>query len=137
MAIHALLDHLSVGPYEEALAPPDHIGALLNVAEEHDLPATDRPAHTVPMTDMQPIPADQLEEAVRWIDAHIADHHIYLFCNAGVGRSPSVAVAYLCCYQGYSFGDAVEYVARRKSDVSTLPELIDRIEDVKGRLAVS
>jgi protein-tyrosine phosphatase len=107
------------------------------VAEEHDLPPTSRLAHTVPVTDMQPIPADQLGEAVRWIDAHISDDHIYLFCNAGVGRSPSVAVAYLCCYRGGSFGEAVEYVARRKSDISTLPELIDRIDEVKARLAAS
>jgi protein-tyrosine phosphatase len=134
MPIYSLIDHLSVGPYDEALSPPDDIGALLNVAEEHDLPATDRITHKVPVTDMQPIPVDQLEEAVRWIDAHIDDNHIYLFCNAGVGRSPSVAVSYLCCYRGYTFGEAVEYVARRKSDVSTLPELIDRIEAVRARL---
>jgi protein-tyrosine phosphatase len=137
MAVYSILDHLSVGPYDEALSPSDDIDALLNVAEEHDLPETDRVTHKVSVTDMQPIPVEQLEEAVRWIDAHIDDHHIYLFCNAGVGRSPSVAVSYLCCYRGYSFGDAVEYVARRKSDVSTLPELIDRIEAVRARLDAS
>jgi protein-tyrosine phosphatase len=137
MAVYSILDHLSVGPYDEALSPSDDIDALLNVAEEHDLPETDRVTHKVSVTDMQPIPVEQLEEAVRWIDAHIDDHHIYLFCNAGVGRSPSVAVSYLCCYRGYSFGDAVEYVARRKSDVSTLPELIDRIDEVRARLETS
>lgn len=134
MAVYSILDHLSVGPYDEAVSPPDNVDALLNVAEEHDLPETGRITHKVPVTDMRPIPVDQLEEAVRWIDTHIADHHIYLFCNAGVGRSPSVAVSYLCCYRGYGFGEAVEYLARRKSDVSTLPELIDRIDEVKARL---
>lgn len=134
MAIVYVLDHLAVGPYAAALSPPAEIDALLCVAEEHDLPATDGPAYKIPMVDMQPIPADQLEEAVRWIDAHIHDHDILLFCNAGVGRSPSVAVAYLCCYRGYSFGEAVEFVARRKPDVSTLPNLIERIDEVRGRL---
>jgi protein-tyrosine phosphatase len=131
----ALLDHLSVGPYEEALSPPAGVDALLNVAEEHDLPPTDRVAHKIPMVDMQPIPVDQLAAAVRWIDDHIDRHHIYLFCNAGVGRSPSVAVAYLCCCRGLSFGEAVEHVARRKPDVSTLPRLIEGIDAVRARRA--
>jgi protein-tyrosine phosphatase len=134
MFIVYLFDHLAVGPYEAALSPPNETDALLCVAEEHDLPDTERPAHKIPMTDMQPIPADQLEEAVRWINAHIDNNDILLVCNAGVGRSPSVAVAYLCCYRGYSFGEAVEFVARRKPDVSTLPNLIERIDDVRARL---
>ena len=65
MAIASILPHLTVGPYEEVLSPPKEIDALLNVAEEHPLPQTDRVAHKVPMTDMQPIPVDQLEAAVR------------------------------------------------------------------------
>lgn len=138
MAITYLVDHLAVGPYLDALNPPADIDALLNVAEEKELPASpaieERLVHHVPVTDMQPIPADQLEEAVRWIDAHIEEHRILLFCNAGVGRSPSVAVSYLCCYRGYGFGEAVEYVAQRKPDISTLPELIERIGEVKIRL---
>jgi protein-tyrosine phosphatase len=127
-------ENLTVGPYEEAQPPPDRIGALLCVAEEHSLPETGLPTHKVPITDMQPIPAGQLEEAVRWIDAHIGGRHTYLFCNAGVGRSPSVAVAYLCCYEGFSFGGAVEHVARRKPNISTLPRLIERIETVRSLL---
>ena len=134
MAVASILPHLTVGPYEEALSPPEEIDALLNVAEEHPLPETDRVARKVPMTDMQPIPVDQLEAAVRWIDRHIGDHHIYLFCNAGVGRSPSVAVAYLCCVRDQSFGEAVEHVARRKPNMSTLPNLIERIESIRARL---
>jgi protein-tyrosine phosphatase len=134
MAVTSVVENLSVGPYEETRSLPDDIDALLNVAEEHPLPETARPAHKVPITDMQPIPPDQLAEAVNWIDDHIGDHHIYLFCNAGVGRSPSVAIAYLCCRRDFSFGDAVEHVARRKPDISTLPELINGIEWVRSRL---
>jgi protein-tyrosine phosphatase len=113
--------NLTVGPQKEAHPPPEGTGALLNVAEEHPLPATDLPAHKVPITDMNPIPVGQLEETVLWIDAHIGKRRIYLFCNAGVGRSPSVAVAYLCCYRGFSFGEAVEHVARRKPDTWAFP----------------
>lgn len=127
-------ENLTVGPYEEFQSLPDGTEALLNVAEEHPLPDTDLPAHKVPVVDIQPIPPGQLEEAVRWIEGDIGDQHIYLFCNAGVGRFPSVAVAYLCCYRGFSFGEAVEHVARRKPDISTLPNLIEVIDEVRSRL---
>lgn len=134
MPAASILDHLTVGPYETALSPPDDIDALLNVAEEHDLPETELLTYKVGMRDMHPIPVDQLEEAVRWLANHIADHNIYLFCNAGVGRSASVAVSYLCCYRDYSFGEAVEFVARRKPDISTLPKLIERIDELRDRI---
>ena len=126
-----IIEHLSVGSYEDALEAPDDIDVLLNVAEEHALPNPTQAVYKVPLTDMQPIPAEQLEEAVRWVQNHIDDNHILLFCNAGVGRSPSVAVAYLCCCRGFSFGEAVEHVARRKPDISTLPDLIRRIDQIR------
>jgi protein-tyrosine phosphatase len=76
------------------------------------------------MADKQPIPPEQLREAVEWIRDHIADHGILVYCNAGVGRSPSVVVAYLCCVLGFSFGEAVEYVARRKNAQASDPYLL-------------
>jgi hypothetical protein len=64
MAVVSILA-LTVGPYEKASSPPEEIDALRNVAEEHPLPEMDLLTHRVPMIDMQPIPVDQLEEAVR------------------------------------------------------------------------
>jgi hypothetical protein len=40
-------------------------------------------------------------------------------------------IGYLCCVLGYGFGEAVEFVARRKADISTLPNLIKTIEEAK------
>jgi len=131
MASAQVYDNLTISPYEEASAAPEAFGALLNVAEEHPIPETDRPAHKVPVVDMQPIPPDQLEEAIRWID-----RHIYLCCNAGVGRFSSVAIGYLCCREGFSFGEAVEHLAQRKPDISPLPRLIESIETVRPRTNV-
>ena len=54
-----------------------------------------------------------------------------VFCNAGVGRAPSVVVAYLCCIEGYGFGDAVEFAASRKPYMSILPDLILSINKAK------
>jgi protein-tyrosine phosphatase len=126
-----ILKNLAIGNYQEALEPPSDVDALLCVAEEKEIGDTACKYHKVPIIDMQPIPAKQLGEAVEWIKDNISDQRIMVFCNAGVGRSPSVVVGYLCCVLGYSFGDAVEYVAVRKPYMSTLPNLITTIEETK------
>jgi protein-tyrosine phosphatase len=129
-----ILENLAVGSYNDALVPPQSIDALLCVAQEKDIHDPGRLYHKVPMVDMHPIPPEQLKEAVRWMRDHIRDHKIMVFCNTGVGRSPSVVVAYLCCLEGYSFGKAVEFVASKKPYMSILPNLIKSIEEVKKML---
>jgi protein-tyrosine phosphatase len=130
-----ILPHLAVGTHEEARAQPSGIDALLCVAAEKDIPYPAILSHKIPIIDMQPIPPGQLHEAVEWIRDHINESRILVFCNEGVGRSPSVVVAYLCCVEGYSFGWAVEFVATRKPAMSILPELITSIEEVKRLMA--
>ena len=131
-----ILEHLAIGNYEEALGPHFDITALLCVAEEKEVGPGPCKYHKVPITDMQPIPVEQMKETVEWIGRTIQDHRIMVFCNAGVGRSPSVVVGYLCCEMGYSFGEAVEYVARRKPYMSILPDLIKTIEGTRKALAM-
>jgi protein-tyrosine phosphatase len=129
-----ILDHLAVGSFREALQQPGSIEAYLCVAEEKEMLETDCPYHKIPLTDMQPLPPRQLVAAVEWIHERIDNHRILVFCNAGVGRSPSVIIGYLYCQHGYDFGEAVEYVAERHPGMSTLPDLIDTIEDAKRLL---
>ncbi|UCD87317.1 MAG: dual specificity protein phosphatase family protein [Desulfobacterales bacterium] len=126
-----ILDNLSIGNYEAALNPLPTISALLNVAVERDLQETTRLYHKVPIIDMQPIPATQMQEAVAWLKRYISEHQVMVFCNAGIGRSSSVVIGYLCCSLGYGFGEAVEFVARRKPDISILPNLIETIKAVQ------
>src|SRR3990167_4875385 len=38
--------------------------------------------------------------------------NILIYCNKGMQRSPSITVAYLMLYNGYSFHDAVNYVTK-------------------------
>lgn len=123
-----ILDNLAIGNYEAALNPLPTISALLNVAAERDLQETSCIYYKVPIIDMQPIPAAQMQEAVAWLKRYISEHQIMVFCNAGIGRSSSVVVGYLCCERGYGFGEAVEFVARRKPDISILPNLIETIK---------
>lgn len=129
-----ILDHLAIGDINDTIEPPREISALLCVAREHDIDVTPLAYHKVPIEDMQPIPSGQLQECVTWIRDRIENHRIMVFCNAGVGRSPSVVVAYLCCAMDFGFGEAVEYVAVRKPNMSILPQLITSIEKVKEAL---
>ena len=129
-----ILENLAIGNIDEAGKPPDEIDSLLCVAEEHDPDPKDLLYHKVPVADMQPIPEHQMREAVEWIQEHISGQTIMVFCNAGIGRSPSVVVGYLYCYRGFGYGEAVEYVARKKPYMSTLPDLITCVEHVKTRL---
>jgi protein-tyrosine phosphatase len=133
--VDLILDHLAVGNYQEALQPPEGITALLNVAEEHDVDESALLYCKVPVVDMKSIPVPLLKKAVSWIAANIEDHNIMVFCHGGVGRSPSVIVAYLCCAHGLGFGEAVEFVATRKPRMSILPNLILQIAEVKRLLA--
>jgi protein-tyrosine phosphatase len=134
ITVDFILDNLAIGSYHDALDPPAEITALLNVADEHDVSDSPLVNHKVAIVDMKSIPAAQLKEAVAWIIAHISDHKIMVFCHGGVGRSPSVVVAYLCCALDYGFGEAVEFVAIRKPRMVTLPNLILRIADIKREL---
>jgi len=129
-----ILDNLAIGNSQEALEPSSGINALLCVAEEKDIHESAHLYYKVPIVDMQPIPTDQLVDAVGWIRDNISNHKIMVFCNAGVGRSPSVVIAYLCCILGYNFGDAVEYVATRKPYMSILPLLMKNVEEARRQL---
>jgi protein-tyrosine phosphatase len=125
-----IVDRLAIGSYKDALHPSPEVTALLNVAAERDV-ETQLLYQKVPIADMKPIPPEQLKEAVEWIRDHIDAYTIRVFCNAGVGRSPSVVIGYLCCFRGFGFDNAVVLVTKRKSEVSILPRLIQSIEDVK------
>ncbi len=129
-----ILDNLAIGDFREAMHAPDEISAFLCVAEEHDITEPDRLYHKIPVIDMQPIPEEQMMEAVRWIRDQIPAHTVMVFCSAGVGRSPSVVIGYLYCIPGYGFGEAVEFVARKKPYMSTLPNLIRTVEGARQLL---
>jgi protein-tyrosine phosphatase len=128
-----VLENLAIGSYKDALNPPVPITALLNVASERDV-ETERRYHKVPLIDMQPVSREHLNEAVEWIRDHISQHKIMVFCNAGIGRSPSVVVGYICCFLGCSFDAAVEFVATRKPDIYLLPGLMETIIEIKSTL---
>jgi protein-tyrosine phosphatase len=130
-----ILKNLAIGEFRDALEPDEEISALLCVAQEHAIRNPSLFYHKVPIIDMQPIPLGQLKEAVFWIRDAIQDGYcVLVFCNAGVGRSPSVVIAYLCTFLGHSFGKAVEHVATKRPGISMLPNLITSIKEIQKHL---
>lgn len=125
-----ILENLAVGNFSDAKSLPPEITAFLNVAEELDLELQDKLYHKVPLKDFSPIPEEKLREAIDWIRENISKHKVLVFCNAGVGRSPSVVVSYLCS-KGLKFGEAVEFVASKKPNISILPGLFETIKRIQ------
>jgi len=57
----------------------------------------------------------KLPEAVRTLaDLLATGHTVYLHCNAGLGRSPLVAMAYLHWCRGWPLSKALEHIRKRR-----------------------
>ena len=131
-----ILPNLYVGTYPEILEDirelKDRCGvtAVLNLQTDEDLRerGIDWPAmeesygkleievHRVPLRDFDHEHQRQhLPEAVKVLAGLLASGHItYLHCNAGTGRSPLVAMAYLHWYGKLSFKQAIRHVRERR-----------------------
>lgn len=130
--MYVILEHLAIGEYEEALSPSSDITALLCVAQERTLTSPGLPYHKVPIIECLSALPDQLADAVEWIhDMAAGGRRVLVFSSRGQSRPPSVVIAYLCCRMGYSFPQAVELVAGRKSPICLLPDLAAAIEEVR------
>jgi hypothetical protein len=130
-----ILEHLTVGNAADALKAHERFDAFLNTASEVQIDSSvfgSKPYLKVSIDDMKPIPAFRLMEAIEFIDQHIHNKRVLVFCDGAVGRSPSVVVAYLCS-KGMRFGQAVEFVALRRPYMSILPDLIESIRRALAR----
>lgn len=62
--------------------------------------------------------AARLPEAVAAVHAHLsAGRRVYLHCNAGYNRAPTVAIAYLHRHHGLTLDAALSHVKQRRSCV--------------------
>lgn len=126
--IHYLLERLAVGAAEDARRAPERVSAILNCAEEVELSTEPGIYHTFPLKEFSAIEPEIMSEAIQWIATHIPHHTILLICNAGMQRSPSIAVAYLCSI-GFGYDEAVRFVAAKKPDFTPVPDLCNSIEE--------
>ena len=52
-------------------------------------------------------------------------------CRAGMGRSVSVVMAYLCCVQGMTYDEVLKLVMKRRPGAMPLPNLEKAIAQVR------
>lgn len=86
----------------------------------------------VTIRDREAPTAEQVDELVRWLDTHPAkDEALYLHCEGGLGRAPTVAMA-LLIRQRFSVSEAWGMVTTARAEAS--PTAVQRawLEDFGG-----
>jgi protein-tyrosine phosphatase len=130
--MHQITDRLFVGNIYDSVRPPAQISALLLVAEEYQLEAPSwLISSRIPFKDFGEADPNVLADAVGWVEQHIADNRVLVCCRAGMGRSVSVAMAYLCCVEGMAYSDVLKLVLAKRPGALPLPKLEEGIEQVR------
>ena len=129
--MHQITDMLLVGNILDAGKPPANVGAVLLVAEEFSI---DAPAgvmyEKIPLKEYGEAAPALLDRAVAWIERHLPENRVMVCCRAGMGRSVSVVMAYLCCVQDMAYADVLQLVTTRRPGACPLPNIQSAIEQV-------
>lgn len=129
--MHMITDSLLVGNLDDAQCLTAGIGGLLFVAEEHTIrPPAWVDYAKIPMKEFARPDPLVLAQTVQWIEDHLPIHRVMVCCRAGMGRSVSVVIAYLCCVQSLSYDEAVKLAKTRRPGAMPLPQLQAAIEEV-------
>ena len=124
--------HIYIGEQLDAESPPSFINAVLWVALDPKLtPPPNVEFGRLPLKENTKPDLIDLETGVEWLTHHLPEHHILVACQVGLGRSPSIIIAYLCCMQGLSFEEAQELVSQKRPGMTPLPNLASLIEQLK------
>jgi protein-tyrosine phosphatase len=130
--MHLITDKLLVGSIEDAQGPPEVIGTLLLVAEEFSItPPAWLDYHRIPFREFAKADPMKLMEAVQWLESRAPTGRTVVCCRAGMGRSVSVAMAYLCCIEGRTYDEVLKLVMARRPGAMPLPNLQVAIEQVR------
>jgi protein-tyrosine phosphatase len=126
-----ITEKLLVGNINDAKEPPVKIGAVLLVAAEYALESSDwLLSGRIPFLEYAEAEPLLLDQAVSWVEQHISDNRVMVCCRAGMGRSVSVVMAYLCCVQGMTYDEVLKLVMRRRPGAMPLPNLEKAITQV-------
>ena len=136
--MHMITENLLVGSIDDAQEPPAVVGTLLFVAEEFTIrPAEWVDYHRVPLREFAKADPTKLMEAVQWLESRVSKGRTLVCCRAGMGRSVSVVMAYLCCVEGRTYDDVLKLVMARRPGAMPLPNLQVAIEQVRQLRRVS
>jgi len=129
--MHHVTESLLVGNVEDAKNPPSFIEGVLFVAAEHEFPPPDGILfNKIPLVEFGQASPQQVYEAVAWLEQHAPKKKIMVCCRAGMGRSVSMVIAYLCCVQGMVYIEAVQMLKSRRPGAMPLPNLDATIQSV-------
>ena len=127
-----ITEKLLVGNINDAKEPPVKIGALLLVAAEYALESPNwLISSRILFSEYAEAEPLLLDQAVSWVEQHISDNRVMVCCRAGMGRSVSVVMAYLCCVQGMTYDEVLKLVMRRRPGAMPLPNLEKSITQVR------
>jgi protein-tyrosine phosphatase len=105
-AIHSLQDDddLRINALDIAL--------LREVSARHGIKLVRTPVQDGSADDMAERLAAALNDLAELIEGR---ERVYLHCNAGLNRAPTLAIAYLRAHRGMSLNEALAYVKKRRS----------------------
>ncbi len=131
--MHLITEKLLVGTIDDAREPPPTVGTLLLVAEEFTVePASWIEYHRIPITEFAEADPVTLARAVEWLEKRVPEGRVLVCCRAGMGRSVSVVMAYLCCVEGLAYEDVLKLVMIRRPGAMPLPKLKEAIEQIRS-----
>jgi protein-tyrosine phosphatase len=130
--MHCITESLLVGNINDASEPPPQISAVLLVAAEFTVqpPSWLLYGH-IPFSEYAEAEPLKLDQAVSWVEQHLPSNRVMVCCRAGMGRSVSVVMAYLCCVQGMTYDEVLKLVMTRRPGATPLPNLKEAISQVR------
>ena len=85
----------------------------------------------VPLREFEEADPADVKKVVDWLERHEPAYRVMVCCRAGMGRSVSMVIAYLCCAKGMSYVEAVDLLKSRRPGATPLPNLEKTIERVR------
>ena len=130
--MHFITETLLVGNINDASEPPPQISAVLLVAAEFTIqPPSWLLYGRIPFSEYAEAEPLVLDRAVSWVEQHHSDNRVMVCCRAGMSRSVSVVMTYLCCVQGMTYADVLRLVITRRPGAMPLPKLEEAITQVR------
>ena len=130
--MHFITETLLVGNVNDAGTPPLQINAVLQVAAEFTAqPPSRLSSGRIPFSEYAEAEPLLLDRAVTWVEQHLSENRVMFCCRAGMGRSVSVVMAYLCCVQEMTYAEVLKLVMTRRPGAMPLPNLEKAILQVR------
>jgi protein-tyrosine phosphatase len=129
--MHHVTESILVGNLEDAQHPPAFVSAVLFLAENAIIAPQGLTYTHVPLKEFGEARPEDVKQAVDWLESHADGHRMLVCCRAGMGRSVSMVIAYLCCVKGMGYGEAVQLLKERRPGATPIPNLEQTIEKVR------